>query len=248
MNLSQAAARGLAGAFLLFSGSSTAFAHQFGALQVDLGAPADGRVQVTVTVDPEHLPPGLVPESTPAGDRGRVALDTLAAALVFESGGEKLSMKDGERSAPVATASPSGGLFLYRSFFLDVPEGAQELRIGETLPVGAFVVRAPAIEGKDAPLHWAEGGGAAVEVVLGAPVAAPSRGQVFRQYVVLGFTHILPKGLDHICFVLGLFLLSTRWKALLVQVTSFTVAHTLTLAASIYGVVAPDHRIYEGSQ
>ena len=31
-----------------------------------------------------------------------------------------------------------------------------------------------------------------------------------RQYLSLGYTHILPKGLDHILFVLGLFLLSPR--------------------------------------
>ena len=31
-----------------------------------------------------------------------------------------------------------------------------------------------------------------------------------RQYLWLGYTHILPKGLDHILFVLGLFLLSPR--------------------------------------
>ncbi|MEC7213405.1 MAG: HupE/UreJ family protein, partial [SAR324 cluster bacterium] len=48
----------------------------------------------------------------------------------------------------------------------------------------------------------------------------------FLEYVEIGFTHILPKGLDHILFVLGLFLLSAHWKPLLVQVTSFTVAHT----------------------
>ena len=61
-------------------------------------------------------------------------------------------------------------------------------------------------------------------------------------YTVLGFTHILPFGLDHILFVLGLYLLSTRVKPLLVQVTAFTVAHTVTLALGLYGVVtiSPD--------
>jgi hypothetical protein len=62
--------------------------------------------------------------------------------------------------------------------------------------------------------------------------------QVVAQYTMLGFTHILPKGLDHILFVLGLFLLSIRWKPLLVQVTAFTLAHTITLGLSIYGIVS----------
>jgi hypothetical protein len=59
---------------------------------------------------------------------------------------------------------------------------------------------------------------------------------VFR-YVQMGYMHILPNGLDHILFVLGLFLLSTRLKPLLWQITAFTVAHSLTLALSLYGLV-----------
>ena len=43
----------------------------------------------------------------------------------------------------------------------------------------------------------------------------------------------------------GLFLLSTRWKPLLIQVTAFTVAHTLTLALSVYGVVSLSPAIVE---
>lgn len=60
---------------------------------------------------------------------------------------------------------------------------------------------------------------------------------VFVNYVVIGFTHIVPKGLDHILFVAGLFLLSTRMRPLLIQVTSFTVAHSVTLALGVLGVV-----------
>ena len=61
----------------------------------------------------------------------------------------------------------------------------------------------------------------------------------------IGFTHILPKGLDHILLVLGLFLLSARWKPLLIQVTSFTVAHTVTLSLSMYGVASIPASIVE---
>ncbi|MGI9316876.1 MAG: HupE/UreJ family protein [bacterium] len=67
------------------------------------------------------------------------------------------------------------------------------------------------------------------EIPLSGSVAS-SISQVIWNYLVIGFTHILPKGLDHILFVIGLFLLSPRLKPLLVQVTSFTVAHTITLA------------------
>jgi hypothetical protein len=73
----------------------------------------------------------------------------------------------------------------------------------------------------------------------------PSRWTVIWQYLVLGFTHILPKGVDHILFVIGLFLLSTSLRTVLMQVTAFTVAHSITLGLSIYGIVALPPAIVE---
>ena len=60
---------------------------------------------------------------------------------------------------------------------------------------------------------------------------------VILRYVKMGYRHILPDGLDHILFVLGLVLLSKKTKALVWQITAFTVAHSITLALSLYGVV-----------
>jgi hypothetical protein len=69
-----------------------------------------------------------------------------------------------------------------------------------------------------------------------ASVREPGRWLVARQYLELGFEHIVPQGTDHILFVLGLFLLGNRLKPLLLQVTAFTVAHSITLGLSLYGV------------
>ncbi len=69
--------------------------------------------------------------------------------------------------------------------------------------------------------------------------------EIFADYVETGFLHILPKGLDHILFVVGLFLLSTRLGALLWQVTAFTVAHTVTLALGTLGIVSLPPAIVE---
>lgn len=63
-------------------------------------------------------------------------------------------------------------------------------------------------------------------------------GGVFRRYVVLGYEHILPKGIDHILFVLGLFLLSARIGPLLYQITAFTLAHSAALALAVLGIAA----------
>ena len=70
------------------------------------------------------------------------------------------------------------------------------------------------------------------------PPPPPSRWKVSRQFSALGFTHIVPGGLDHILFVLGLYLLSVRMRPLLWQVTAFTVAHSVTLGLAMYGVVS----------
>jgi hypothetical protein len=80
------------------------------------------------------------------------------------------------------------------------------------------------------------------------PISGPIRQstiETFWRYLVVGFGHIVPKGLDHILFVIGLFLLSTRLRPLLWQVTGFTLAHTATLALGVYGVVRLSPAIVE---
>lgn len=70
-----------------------------------------------------------------------------------------------------------------------------------------------------------------------ANIQPQSLGEVFIDYIIAGFDHIIPKGLDHIFFVIGLFLLSTQLRPLLLQVTMFTLAHTITLALGALGYV-----------
>jgi hypothetical protein len=64
-------------------------------------------------------------------------------------------------------------------------------------------------------------------------------------YLELGYTHILPLGLDHILFVLSLYLLSPKLKPVLWQATAFTVAHSVTLGLSMYHVIKPPENIVE---
>jgi hypothetical protein len=64
-------------------------------------------------------------------------------------------------------------------------------------------------------------------------------------YVRLGLEHILPGGLDHILFVLALFLASTRLKPLLIQVSVFTLAHTFTLGLAAAGWISAPAAIVE---
>ena len=68
-------------------------------------------------------------------------------------------------------------------------------------------------------------------------VARKSVFEVIGSYIVIGFGHILPNGLDHMLFILGLFLLSTRMRPLLWQVTMFTLAHTITLGLAMNNII-----------
>ena len=80
---------------------------------------------------------------------------------------------------------------------------------------------------------------------VGAHSTESGAWSTFLSYVKQGFEHILPEGLDHILFVLGLFLLCRAWKPVLIQVTTFTVAHTITLALATLGYVTVAPRIVE---
>ena len=77
------------------------------------------------------------------------------------------------------------------------------------------------------------------------PAAEQSGLALAWQYLTLGFTHILPAGPDHVLFVLGLVLLTTRIRPLLAQITAFTLAHCLTLALALEGVIALPARVVE---
>ena len=72
-----------------------------------------------------------------------------------------------------------------------------------------------------------------------------SRVDVALVYLKLGFTHIIPMGLDHILFVLGIFFLTPRLKPVLYQATAFTIAHSITLGLGMYGLVSPVSSVVE---
>ena len=142
----------------------------------------------------------------------------------------------------------SGDLELARSsrVILEFPfsTSSQKLDWKMSEIFGDHVLRLMDSKGEVVNTWWVKSGERSPPIIL---EGLPQRDFMsrFLEYVEIGFTHILPKGLDHILFVLGLFLLSAHWKPLLVQVTSFTVAHTVTLALSIYGIASVPSEIVE---
>jgi hypothetical protein len=67
--------------------------------------------------------------------------------------------------------------------------------------------------------------------------AAENWRQVASTYLGLGIEHIL-LGVDHLLFVLALLMIVPGWRALVGTVTSFTLAHSITLAAATLGWVS----------
>jgi hypothetical protein len=93
--------------------------------------------------------------------------------------------------------------------------------------------------------QWLEGGQNSAPFALTAPTRPVQRLATALRYFKLGFTHSLPYGLDLMLFVLVIFLLSRRPRSVLTQVSAFTVAHSITLGLSMYGLVSVSPRIVE---
>jgi len=64
----------------------------------------------------------------------------------------------------------------------------------------------------------------------------PSKWDVVKTYVVLGFEHIL-EGFDHLLFVLSLLLITKGFGKLVRTITAFTIAHSITLTMASLGMV-----------
>lgn len=69
--------------------------------------------------------------------------------------------------------------------------------------------------------------------------------EVIGYYTMLGFRHIIPEGWDHILFVMGLCLLSTKIKTIIWQATAFTLAHSITLVLSMKSIIVAPPAIVE---
>lgn len=101
-----------------------------------------------------------------------------------------------------------------------------------------------------ARIHSAAGGTQTLllqpgENVLEIPSADEARqGGTFLQFLTLGFEHIW-EGIDHLLFVTGLIIIAGTWKRILVTVTGFTVAHSVTLGLAALDLVSLPTRAVE---
>ena len=127
-------------------------------------------------------------------------------------------------------------------FSAEVSSDAQNLSVGWAKKFGVLILRQ---QGVSAPYDGYLEPGATSPVFSLTGGDQASGWQTFVRYIPVGFDHIVPKGLDHILFVLGLFFLSTKMRPLLWQISAFTLAHTITLALAALGYVSVPASIVE---
>jgi hypothetical protein len=119
-------------------------------------------------------------------------------------------------------------------------------------PAGDLELHLAGGDHPDLVVKMTEGGGAryftvkpgTAASVISAGTAAEGRHPV-PAALVQGFLHVVPAGLDHILFVLGIFLLRRHWKPLLWQSLAFTAAHTITLGLAAAGKLRVPGEIVE---
>jgi hypothetical protein len=163
---------------------------------------------------------------------------------------KNITIQVGDQSMPVTLtkvqAAEVGDESIARlsdiQFTAPLPEGAETVQIGWIRPYGSLVVRQMEVEN---PYDgFLEAGEMSTPIALTGGNALGAAGTFFS-YVPTGFDHIVPLGVDHILFVLGLFLLSSHLRPLLWQVSTFTLAHTITLALAALGYVTVPASIVE---
>lgn len=232
---------------------SEARAHQAGLTKGEAVLGADGRFHVELQADLDSLlagvPPGMLDEGL---YRELLALPSRDLAARVEKlrttvGSSMVVLFDGEGveaavQFPEMEKAPTPGHTVRLTGL--IPSGARTFAFAAARLYGPVIlnVREEA-SGQTGQLVILPG--AVSESFALTASASYRRTPAFLRYVYLGYEHILPRGVDHILFVLGLYLLSTRLRPLLLQVTAFTVAHSTTLALSLYGIFSLPPRVVE---
>ncbi len=213
----------------VFALCGIAAAHEIGSTRVSVHFPGDGTYAVEIVTDGTALTEklqGASIDSAKFRQRVKIAFDDTA---VEPSISYSVTPAPDSTSAPAATIRLTG----------QIPANARQLTwtYGWTFATYAFQA--------GNSTEWLEGSQPSKPVSLAAQAPPPDRLDIISRYLTLGFTHIVPHGLDHMLFVLGIYLLSRRARSVLLQVSAFTIAHSITLGLSIYGVVSVSPRVVE---
>jgi len=214
----------------------------------------DGTFEVNLICDLDALALGVPQNSNEATlvatlraltpDELHARLDTLRelfqrrVRLRFDGVPAPFEVSFPDQGAPVATKSPIPTMLgLTARFSGGVPPGATDLEFFASRAFSDVHLTIDDQVRNTITRSVLERGARSDPFTLAGPVETLTRLSVARQYLQLGFIHIVPRGLDHVLFVLGLFLLGTEFRSLVWQVSAFTVAHAATLSLATFGVI-----------
>lgn len=243
--------------FMLVFGSSLQ-AHELRPAVMDIGISDDrpGQLAIWLTLSGEAVLAGLDLSGitdTDASDRSAAydALRALSSADLasrmragFADLAADITLRIGGEEAALALIDVSvieeADLRLARDTVLEIsvrqPAGRGEISVDWPGVRGALLIRQMGVGSDPAYADYLPDGGTSNSFTL-ATGAPPPVGEVITTYVHSGIIHIIPAGLDHILFVIGLLAYSLSGRALIWQVSLFTVAHTLTLGLASLGWV-----------
>ena len=206
-------------------------------------------------IGPEHQDTSNSPNAAQYNTLRKLEPDALEKSIrAFESrffqGVDILF--DGKPAQPSMTkvqVSPVGNVKESRVTIVtlegQIPEGASIFNWSYSANYGNNVLKL-SVKGEETVIsQWLVEGARSENYELRWVHTAKTVMQIAIEYTMLGFSHIVPKGLDHILFVLGLFLLNNKLGPVLWQITSFTLAHSVTLALSTLGILTVPSSIVE---
>jgi len=236
-------------------------AHEIGTTRVSVAFRQSASYEIEIITDAAALVEklqalsGVPPQSDQAGENASLhsaaVLQMLLknydqvfrrrVAAAFDGAAVWPSIDYAVSGTATATSSPVAAIKLTGA----VPQGARHFEWTYSWTFATYSLTV-ATDGDTQTTEWLEGGQRSTPIPLSALRKAPrNRAAIAVQYLALGFTHIIPKGLDHMLFVLGIFLLGRGLRQILGQVSAFTIAHSITLSLSVYGIVSVSPKVVE---
>lgn len=177
--------------------------------------------------------------------------------VVFRTEDQQLTPSLELRELYVKGGAVPGDSVMYRA---QLPKGWQKLRVAIEKPLEQIAVTI-VVDGAEKPSQLLAGAaplliheirdhrGASSIPAQGDRLSKNESPSVFRQaarHIVTGFVHIVPLGWDHILFVVALTLGSLgRYRRLILELSAFTVAHTITLGLGALRLVVVPPSVIE---
>ncbi len=251
------ALRGLLSLLLLCGCATWAAAHDPVIVDADVTVDDQGRITVVTHLRQVALLALIGSPRARLRDRAELDRDLPAFATMFSqtlevvADGERLPLGGLQVAEDAGGAAPADPVAL--ALTGTVPPHGQRLVLrfdpSGRLPRGTTVILggtltwhgqriAPEPAASDGTVAWSL-------AVAGQTPPIAARWSDLPGFFRMGFMHIVPTGIDHILFVLGLFLLAPGLRPLLVQITAFTIAHSLTLGLAMAGIFELPSRIVE---